>query len=218
VVLTRNAGCISQYVFLAPPILDSVEQQRQLERVIFQRMHRMLAYLARTRAALAESQLETGDTGISTPFDPIMDIRELPLNPQYSGANANAMYALWSRILSELYPSITSSIYPMQGRISSGAAEGGVGGRKRVITLGLVAENGSNSSPLLCFFPILEHILGENPAVGPGQVASDAVTLRLHYFAREEDRHAPYVFEQRVRDLAVQVTFLASNDLQVRAQ
>jgi len=179
-----------QYIFLAPPILETVEQQRRLEATILSRMKSVANFLATT-------PLE--QRGIAALFDPVMDIRELPLNPQYTGANANAMYALWSMILVELYPSLSSSILPMQGRISSGQRTG----EKLVIKLGIVSESGSNSSPLLCFFPILEAMLAASPHI------------HMHYFAREEDRFAPYIFEQRVREVATEVSFLASNNLQV---
>ena len=118
------------------------------------------------------------------------------------------MYALWSKILLELYPALNAQIHP-----SLGAPVVLNNNNKpfRKIRLGIISETGSNSSPLLCLYPILEKILLlENKVSG-----SFDSEFELFYFPREEERQARYYYESKIRNLSLQVTFLSSFNLNV---
>ena len=103
----------------------------------------------------------THNCAVSSMYDPIVDIREFPLNPQYSGYhNVDMVYTLWSRLLVLLYPSISFTYTPhrefvpltLEDRVDMGLSPGLLQGSRVNIRIGIVAESGSNSSPLLCLY------------------------------------------------------------------
>ena len=126
------------------------------------------------------------------------------------------MYILWSKLLTLLYPSFQYTIPgPPPGQVISISDDQEKVSRK--VRLGVISEPRSNSSPLLCFAHILSDILSHN-ILGYEWINSTTNTdFELVYFGRLEDVGNKLHYEQLLKDLAINVYYIPSNDLKACA-
>lgn len=162
--MTHNAGCYAHYSMISPPMIPSFLSQNSFAERNIQRMMRIILLLRSERSLpLPYSKYIhtncdlTHTCAISNTYDPIHDIREFPLNPQYSGfVNVDGVYTLWSHLLGLLYPSLLYVAPEVRsGAMVVRAPEEAKANRVN-IRIGVVSESGSNSSPLLCIYVSIE--------------------------------------------------------------
>lgn len=128
-LLTGDTALHLSAAFVSPPFYWSIAHSLQ--------QHRLL--LQRARELLDDSHYNMG-------LDPMADIREMQLNPQYIGYATNYVSSMYGAVLRHLYNSYFMDAPPAQ--TASGQR----------LRLGIVSEHISNSSPGLCIQDILERI------------------------------------------------------------
>lgn len=120
-LLTGDTALHLSAAFVSPPFYWSISHSLQ--------QHNLL--LERAQDLLDESYYNIGS-------DPMVDIREIQLNPQYIGYATNYVSSLYGTVLRHLYNNYFMDGLPPQAT-----------SRQR-LRLGIVSEHISNSSPGLC--------------------------------------------------------------------
>ena len=86
-MITRNAGCLLHLLLLVPPMAYNVTMQRGYVRQVVRDLESFVLHLSQgSLICSAPGSACIPLTGlIDASLNVLIDIRELPLNPQYSG-------------------------------------------------------------------------------------------------------------------------------------
>eukprot|EP01041_Mallomonas_annulata_P005141 gene5141-10277_t len=102
VALTGDPGCAFHLVFICPPLFWDERHA----------MNTFISIVNRANRLLASSSKESGSGSVihkHKPYDPMLAVRELQLNPQYIGIGPGVLSELYSLVLIHNFPELVTN-------------------------------------------------------------------------------------------------------------